>query len=317
MDAIIQVNHLVKNYRKAPSPAVDDISFDVRAGEFFAFLGPNGAGKTTTISILTTTLSKTSGSVKIAGYDLEREAKTVRSHIGILFQNPSLDLELTAEENIRLHVSLYGIYGYRPLYRMMPAAYKQRIEELAEVVGIHDSLFKKLKTFSGGMKRKLEIIRSLMHNPKILFLDEPTQGLDAVSRRSLWSYLQKVRAEENLTIFLTTHYLEEAEGADRVCMINQGKIAMLGTPEEIKNQLLLDKFIYLDATDRSTLKSELSDLGASFTETDRDLKVMFREPTPQRLLSKLTTPLTKLAVQQPTLEEAYMDMVDHGRRETL
>jgi len=310
MEPIIDVNHLTKNYRKAPSPAVDDISFDVQAGEFFAFLGPNGAGKTTTISILTTTLSKTSGKVTIAGYDLEKEAKKVRRLIGVIFQNPSLDLELTAEENIRLHVSIYGVYTYRPLYRLMPQRYKARIEELAEVVGIHDDLFKKLKTFSGGMKRKLEILRSLMHRPKILFLDEPTQGLDAASRQSFWNYLQKVRAEENLTIFLTTHYLEEAEDADRVCIINEGKIAMMGAPDEIKNKLLLDKFIQLDASDRSHLRSELLQLGAPFTETGCHLKVMFQEETPQSLIAALTSPLTKLAVHQPTLEEAYMDLIE-------
>ena len=147
-----------------------------RPGELFAFLGPNGAGKTTTISILTTTLAKTSGTVTIAGHDLDREATAVRRNIGIIFQNPSVDLHLSGEENIRLHVALYGIYGYRPFYRTMPAEYRQRIEQLADVVGLGDELHKPLKTFSGGMKRKLEIIRSLMHRPRVLFLDEPTSG---------------------------------------------------------------------------------------------------------------------------------------------
>lgn len=312
MDSIIRVNHLVKRYKKSERPAVDGISFDVKEGEFFAFLGPNGAGKTTTISILTTTLAMTDGSVEIAGYDLEKEAKQVRRQVGIIFQNPSLDLELTAEENIRLHVSIYGLYGYRPFYRMMPAAYKRRIEELAEIVGIHDNLFKRVKTFSGGMKRKLEIIRSLMHKPKILFLDEPTQGLDASARRSLWDYLQKVRKEENITIFLTTHYLDEAEGADRVCMIHRGKVALLGTPEEIKTRLLGEKFMLLDADDRQGLKAELSALQVPYTETEEHLKVVYRERTPQRLLSGLTIPLKKLDVHQPTLEEAYLNLVEKG-----
>jgi ABC-2 type transport system ATP-binding protein len=312
MDSIIRVNHLVKRYKKSERPAVDGISFDVKEGEFFAFLGPNGAGKTTTISILTTTLAMTGGSVEIAGYDLEKEAKQVRRQVGIIFQNPSLDLELTAEENIRLHVSIYGLYGYRPFYRMMPAAYKRRIEELAEIVGIHDNLFKRVKTFSGGMKRKLEIIRSLMHKPKILFLDEPTQGLDASARRSLWDYLQKVRKEENITIFLTTHYLDEAEGADRVCMIHRGKVALLGTPEEIKTRLLGEKFMLLDAEDRQGLKAELSALQVPYTETEEHLKVVYRERTPQRLLSGLTIPLKKLDVHQPTLEEAYLNLVEKG-----
>ena len=176
MESLIQVDNLVKKYAKSERAAVDNISFDVKEGEFFAFLGPNGAGKTTTISILTTTLNKTSGSVKIAGYDLDTEEKQVRENIGIIFQKPSLDLDLSAEENIRIHVSMYGIYPYRPFFKMMPASYRKQITELAEIVGLKENIFKRLKTFSGGMQRKFEIIRSLMHSPKILFLDEPTQG---------------------------------------------------------------------------------------------------------------------------------------------
>lgn len=309
MENVIKVDNLVKKYKKAKEVSVNDISFNVREGEFFAFLGPNGAGKSTTISILTTLLSMTSGSVSIAGYDLACDANKIRSNIGIIFQNPSLDLELTAEENIRLHVSIYGTYGFRPFYNMMPKAYKQRIEELADIVGLKENLFKKISTFSGGMKRKLEIIRGLMHNPKILFLDEPTQGLDPVSRRSLWDYLNKVRIEENITIFLTTHYLEEAENADRICIINKGKIAMMGTPDEIKSRLLVEKYMYVDSTDKTALKRELSMIGANFVETDQGLKVVYQDKTPQKLLSTLTTPLTKLNIYQPTLEEAYLNLV--------
>jgi ABC-2 type transport system ATP-binding protein len=311
MTDVIRVDNLVKQYKKADKPSVDHITFHVKEGEFFAFLGPNGAGKTTTISILTTTLSKTGGNVSVAGYDLDREANKIRSNIGIIFQNPSLDLELTAEENIRLHVSTYGAYKFKPFYRMMSREYKQRIEELAEVIGLKEDLFKKLSTFSGGMKRKLEIIRSLMHHPKILFLDEPTQGLDAASRRSLWEYLNKVRIEENITIFLTTHYLEEAEGADRICIMNKGKVVMTGTPDQLKSRLL-EKYIYVDSDDRKSLKTELSKLGAGFTETSDGFKVTYQEQTPQRLLSGLTTPLTKLHIYQPTLEEVYLDLVKEG-----
>ncbi|KAB3526256.1 ATP-binding cassette domain-containing protein [Alkaliphilus serpentinus] len=311
MNNVIQVDHLIKQYKKSQKAAVDDISFNVREGEFFAFLGPNGAGKTTTISILTTLLSKTNGTVSIAGYDLDKEAKKIRYNTGIIFQNPSLDLELTAEENIRLHVSIYGTYRFRPFYGMMPKAYKQRIEELAEIVGLQESLFKNLKTFSGGMKRKLEIIRSLMHNPKILFLDEPTQGLDAASRHSLWEYLNRVRTEENITIFLTTHYLEEAEGADRICIINNGKIAMSGTPGQLKERLI-QKYMYVDATDQNTLKTELCRLGAAFMETGQGLKVAYKDKTPQKLLSGLDIPLTKLEIHQPSIEEAYLDLIKEG-----
>jgi len=188
MESIISVNGLIKQYEKAKAPAVKSVSFDVNESDFFAFLGPNGAGKTTTISILTTTLSKTSGNVSIAGFDVEKEAKHVRANVGIIFQQPSLDPQLSAEENIRFHACLYGMFSYRPSFRMMPAAYRSRVMELAEIVGIQDALFKPIKKLSGGMQRKLEIIRSLIHTPKILFLDEPTQGLDAVSRQLVGIY---------------------------------------------------------------------------------------------------------------------------------
>ena len=311
MTNIIQVENLVKQYKKAETAAVNDISFQVGEGEFFAFLGPNGAGKTTTISILTTTLSMTGGTVLIAGYDLGSETNKIRANTGVIFQNPSLDLELTAEENIRLHVSIYGIYGFKPTYGMMPKAYKQRIEELAAIVGLQESLFKKLKTFSGGMKRKLEIMRSLMHNPRILFLDEPTQGLDAASRHSLWEYLNRIRIEENITIFLTTHYLDEAEDADRICIIDKGKIIAEGTPDQLKERLA-EKYMYVDAVDQAALKHELSRLGAAYEGTGRGLKVIYNDLTPQQLLSRLSTPLIKLDVHQPSLEEAYLDLIKEG-----
>jgi ABC-2 type transport system ATP-binding protein len=309
-EPIISVEHLTKRYKKATTPAVDDISFDVAPGELFAFLGPNGAGKTTTISILTTTLSKTSGTVTIAGHDLEREPTAVRSNIGIIFQNPSIDLHLSGEENIRLHVAIYGIYGYRPLYRAMPAEYRQRIETLAEVVGLGDDLDKKLSTFSGGMKRKLEIIRSLMHRPRVLFLDEPTSGLDPVSRRSLWEYLRTVRNTDGTTIFLTTHYLDEAEDADRVCVIDHGRIAILGTPDELKRQLL-DRSVLLDAVDRDSLLTELTGMGLAPTTDDVSglVRVAYADDTAQSLIARLTTPLSVLRVHDPSLEEAYVELL--------
>ena len=234
MTPVIEVENLVKQYKRASSPAVDSISFTVNEGEFFAFLGPNGAGKTTTISILTTTLSKTSGTVKIAGYDIDSQSRQVRESIGIIFQEPSLDPSLTAEENIRFHACMYGLYGYRPAYSLMPADYRERVEALTEVVGIRDALFKPVRKLSGGMKRKLEIVRSLIHNPRVLFLDEPSQGLDAVARRNLWDYIDKVRHDLGTTVFLTTHYIDEAEGTDQVCLINSGRIALCCPPQEMK-----------------------------------------------------------------------------------
>ncbi|MDR1322416.1 MAG: ATP-binding cassette domain-containing protein [Gracilibacteraceae bacterium] len=240
MEKILEVNNLVKRYERARVNAVDGVSFSVGEGEFFAFLGPNGAGKTTTISILTTTLAPTGGEVIIAGYDAVKQAKKVRENIGIIFQQPSFDPQLSAEENIRFHACLYGVYGYRPTFRLMPKSYRERVMELAEIVGIADAVFKPIKKLSGGMQRKLEIIRTLVHTPKILFLDEPTTGLDAVSRRGLWDYINRTRRENGTTVFLTTHYIDEAENVDKVCIISRGKIAACCSPEDLKRTLEYD-----------------------------------------------------------------------------
>src|SRR5512135_2062460 len=248
MQSVIHVEHLIKRYKRAEVNAVDDISFDVAPGDFFVLLGPNGAGKTTTISILTTTLAPTAGQVLIAGHNVATESGAVRQCVGIIFQNPSLDVNLTAEENVRLHAILYGLYPFAPNFALMPRAYQAQIHTLAGVLGIDQEIFKPIKTFSGGMKRKLEIIRSLIHRPQILFLDEPTSGLDPVSRRSLWEYLGQVRTEYQTTIFLTTHYLEEAEQADRICILRQGKVVANGTPAAVKERLV-ENYLLVDAAD--------------------------------------------------------------------
>lgn len=242
---IIEVKNLVKRYKKASVNAVNNVSFYVEEGAFFSLLGPNGAGKTTTISILTTLLSKTSGEMTIDGHDVEKEPEKVRSEIGVIFQNPSLDINLTAEENIRFHANLYNLYNYRPTFKMMDPKYQKTVKELAGIIGLKNDIFKPVKNLSGGMKRKLEIIRSLMHQPKVLFLDEPTTGLDPVSRKNLWTYLKEIRRKTGTTIFLTTHYLEEAEESDYVCIIDNGKVVAKGTPEEIKKsgQSLEDAYV--------------------------------------------------------------------------
>ena len=307
---VISVQNLTKRYKKAEKAAVDDISFSVREGEFFAFLGANGAGKTTTISILTTTLSKTSGNVKIAGYDVEKEARKVREKVGIIFQQPSLDPQLTAEQNIRFHACLYGMCGYRPAFRLMPAAYRKRVTELAEIVGIQDVLFKPIKKLSGGMQRKLEIIRSLIHTPQVLFLDEPSQGLDAVSRRSLWDYINETRKRYGTTVFLTTHYIDEAENVDTVCLINHGKIAACSPPEVLKQSLLRQELV-LDAEDRIALTNELSALGLEYS-VNGHIIVPYRESV-QNIISNLKTRLSVLKIHEPTLEDAYVEfLTKHG-----
>lgn len=307
MESAISVRNLIKRYKKEKINAVDGISFDVKNGEFFAFLGPNGAGKTTTISILTTTLAKTSGSVKIAGFDVDREGQAVRQNIGVIFQKPSLDENLTAEENIRFHVVLYGVYNFQPLFSLMPKSYKDRVMELSSLLDIQKEIFKPIRTYSGGMKRKLEIVRSLMHRPQILFLDEPTSGLDPLSRKSLWDYLQKVRKEQNTTIFLTTHYLEEAESADRVCIINKGKIVSLGTPEKIKQDLIAE-YLLLDSKDANKLKKELTSLNLKFEDT-RPFKVYTGKKSPQEIICAIHTKLDVLKTHAPTLEDAYLEVI--------
>jgi ABC-2 type transport system ATP-binding protein len=232
----IEVTHLVKRYRGGARNAVDDISFQVGSGEFCCLLGPNGAGKTTTISILTTTLEQTSGLVRIAGRDVSADQAGVRREIGVVFQQPALDQNLTAEENLRLHAVLYGMFSWRPLHRWMPASYRTLVQDVAGVLGMSELLGRPVRSLSGGQRRRLEIVRALMHRPRVLFLDEPTAGLDPQSRRSLWAHLTQARAQLGTTILLTTHYLEEAEGADAACVLAQGRIIDRGSPAELKQR---------------------------------------------------------------------------------
>ncbi len=307
MAQVIQVERLTKRYRGSKVNAVDGVTFSVAAGEFFTLLGPNGAGKTTTISILTTTLTPTSGTARIAGYDVERAASAVRQNIGIIFQQPSLDFNLTAEENVRFHAVLYGLYPFRPAFGSMPRAYKQQVSELASLLGLEHEMGKPVRKFSGGMRRKLEIIRSLLHRPGILFLDEPTSGLDPVSRRTLWEYLRQVRRERGTTIFLTTHYLEEAEEADRVCILNLGKIVAQGSPEQVKAQLT-ETYLLIDAPDRDRLREELRRLGIAFEEGS-PFKITVRGGDLQRILQSIETPLSLIKTHDPSLEDAYLRII--------
>ena len=309
MIPIVQVELLTKRYQNSASNAVDGISFAVEAGQLFALLGPNGAGKTTTISILTTTLSPTSGTARIAGFDVVTQASQVRQQVGIIFQKPSLDQNLSAEENVRLHAILYGLYPFRPAFSLMPREYKNKIDELSAILGIRDDIFKPIKTFSGGMKRKLEIIRSLIHRPKVLFLDEPTVGLDPASRRNLWEYIRRVRAENGTTVFLTTHYLDETEDSDTICIINKGKVITFGTPDEVKSTLI-ERYLIIDAADRAALRAELAGLGATFVETPQFKVGIKNDREAHRLLQAIHTPLTTLKTHNPTVEDAYLAIVE-------
>ncbi len=226
MENIVSVNNLVKKF--GDFRAVDDISFAIPKGEIFAFLGPNGAGKSTTIKMMTTLLEKTSGEIKIAGYDIDKGKDNIRKCLGIVFQDPSLDDELTAYENMEIHARLYGVDR---------KTLKEKIKGLLEFVELWDRQDKFVKTFSGGMKRRLEIARGFLHAPQVLFLDEPTQGLDPQTRNHIWSYVLKLNQEQGLTVFFTTHYIEEAEKiAGRVAIIDHGKIIASGTPIELMAQ---------------------------------------------------------------------------------
>ncbi len=301
---MVDVEQLIKRYRGAQRNAVDDISFSVGAGEFFALLGPNGAGKSTTISILTTTLAPTSGRVRIAGLDVSKDPAAVRKQIGIIFQNASLDMNLSGEENIRLHATLYGLYPYRPTYRLMPAKYHQQVNEIAAVLGMESDMFRPVRKLSGGMRRKLEIMRALLHRPQVLFLDEPTTGLDVASRRSLWAYLAELRQRQETTIVLTTHYLEEAESADHILALNHGQVVAQGAPTQVKAQFAGES-LELDAADRAALRRELNALGVRFEENGH-FHVSLDGRSAHELVRALTTPLTLMQTRQASLEDAYL-----------
>lgn len=236
---MITVTNLTKKF--GDFIAVDNISFDVAKGEIFAFLGPNGAGKSTTIKMLTTLLHQTSGTIDINGFDPKKNQHEVRKSFGIVFQDPSLDDELTAYENMQFHAVLY---------KVSKIGLKQRINELLDFVELADKSEVLVKNFSGGMKRRLEIARSFLHHPKIIFLDEPTIGLDPQTRNSMWNYIKDLNQKEQTTVFFTTHYMEEAErAAQRIAVIDHGKIIARGTSEDLKAQTktssLEDAFLQL------------------------------------------------------------------------
>jgi len=249
---IIELKNLVKSFNGIT--AVDNISLSVKKSEIFAFLGPNGAGKTTTIKILTTLLAQTSGTAFVNGYDVSKEKNMVRGSLGIVFQDPSVDDDLTAYENMEFHGVLYGV---------PPQTRKARIEQLLKFVELWNRKGDLVKKFSGGMKRRLEIARSMVHHPKVMFLDEPTLGLDPQTRKNIWDYIKKLNKDEGMTVFFTTHYIEEAEkAADTVAIIDRGKIMRHGTPSQLikatGSSSLEDAFLKL--TGRSIREEEWSNI---------------------------------------------------------
>jgi ABC-2 type transport system ATP-binding protein len=237
MDAAVTARGLAKRYDAVE--AVRGIDLDVAPGETFGFLGPNGAGKSTTIGMLCTLVRPSAGSARVAGHDVVTERDAVRRNIGLVFQDTTLDGYLTAEQNLRLHAELYGVPR---------AEGGQRMRQVMEMVGLWDRRASKVRTFSGGMKRRLEIARGLLHSPRVLFLDEPTIGLDPQTRSSIWGYISELKGREAITIFLTTHYMDEAEHCDRIGFFDHGEIVVVDTPEALKASVGKDR-VRIDTDD--------------------------------------------------------------------
>ena len=312
MDYAIEVKNLTKKFGNFC--AVNDVSFKIKKGEIFAFLGPNGAGKTTTINMITTLLRPTSGSIKVAGYDTVKHPNNVRKMIGIVFQDPSLDRELTAYENLYIHGRIYGYKG---------DDLKNRINNMLKFVELENHANKIVKTFSGGMARRLEIARSLIHKPEILFLDEPTIGLDPQTRSHIWEYIKRMKKEHNMTIFLTTHYMEEAESlADRIAIIDNGKIIAIGTVDELKS-IIGNDIIYLKFADNPNIEDVKNVLNEHFGNGNMVNKIFeikvknANESIPKifEIALKKNWEILEVSYRKPTLNDVFIHLTGKSIRE--
>jgi ABC-2 type transport system ATP-binding protein len=293
----IEVESLSKSFGEVE--AVRDVSFTVPAGEVFGFLGPNGAGKTTTINMLCTLAKPTGGSARVAGHDVVRERDDVRRNIGLVFQDPTLDGYLTAEQNLRLHAELYGVES-----AIAPA----RMRQVLEMVGLWERRGTAVQTFSGGMRRRLEIARGLMHSPRVLFLDEPTIGLDPQTRSSIWSYIGLLQQTEDITIFMTTHYMDEAEFCDRIAIMDSGEIVALDTPDALKAQVGADRVRIVTDDDAAATAAlaERFGLEARVTEGALTFYVASGEEFVPRLFAELGLPIKSVSISRPTLDDVFM-----------
>ena len=306
-EPVIGVKDLVKRYGEVE--AVRGIGFEVQPGETFGFLGPNGAGKSTTIKILCTLADPTSGTARVAGYDVKKQRDTVRRNIGLVFQDTTLDNYLTGEQNLRFHADLYGV---------PKAQLGARMRQVLEMVNLWDRRGAEVATYSGGMKRRLEIARGLLHAPRVLFLDEPTVGLDPQTRSSIWEYINDLKQREDITIFLTTHYMDEAENCDRIAIIDHGKIVALDTPEKLKASVGKDRVQITTADDQATIK-ELKDsfgLDAAMHENLVTFNVESGEQFVPRLFAELTQPIRSVSVARPSLDDVFMSYTGRTIRDT-
>jgi ABC-2 type transport system ATP-binding protein len=303
---VIRAHGIVKRF--GPIEAVRGVDLEVRPGEIFGFLGPNGAGKSTTINILCTLLRPSSGTASVAGFDVVRQPNEVRRRLGLVFQDPSLDSQLTAKENLEFHAFLY---------RVPSTERKDRIAEVLEMVALTDRADSTVVTFSGGMKRRLEIARGMLHTPEVLFLDEPTIGLDAQTRRHLWGYLNELPDRKGVTIFMTTHYLEEAEYCDRIAIVDHGRIQAIGTPEELK-AIVGGDVVTLTTTDNEVAAPLVAQLaGAPATSADGALRVEVPNGAGfvPRLVRELPVEVTSVTFRRPSLDDVFLKLTGRAIRE--
>ncbi len=296
----ITVRDLVKNFDQVR--AVQGVNFEVAIGEVFGFLGPNGAGKTTTINMLCTLVRPTSGEASVAGHDVVRERDDVRRNIGLVFQDPTLDGYLTAAQNLRLHAELYGVRS---------DLVQPRMHQVLEMVGLWERRDTPVATFSGGMRRRLEIARGLMHSPRVLFLDEPTIGLDPQTRRSIWSYIRELKEREEITIFMTTHYMDEAEWCDRIAIMDHGQIVALDAPETLKAQVGKDRISIHTDDDQAAIAAIRKQFGIEAGVSEG--AVTFGVPSGEEFVPRLFAEwdpahpaIRSVNVSRPTLDDVFM-----------
>jgi len=311
--AIIETNKITKKF--GTFTAVDSISFSIQKGEIFGFLGPNGAGKTTTIKMLTTLLHPTKGSATINSYDIIKKRDNVRQSIGVVFQEPALDLELTGRENLDYHARMYGINR---------TTRKKRINEVLDLVDLQDKKDEFVKKYSGGMKRRLEIARGLMHSPTVLFLDEPTLGLDAQTRRAIWEYIKKMNKEKHTTIFLTTHYMDEADYlCDRISIIDHGKILVTDTTSKLKTMVGND-LITISTSNDQDFSIHLKDVSwiKNVDTYDGYLTLGVEKgeekiPVVIELAQNHNIQVNSISVHKPTLDDVFLYYTGHRIRDEV
>jgi ABC-2 type transport system ATP-binding protein len=296
--AAISVKDLRKRF--GDFEAVKGVNFEVETGEVFGFLGPNGAGKTTTINMLCTLTKPSGGSAEVAGFDVVNARDDVRRHIGLVFQDPTLDGYLTAEQNLRLHAELYGVES---------KVVKPRMQQVLEMVGLWERRDAQVMTFSGGMRRRLEIARGLMHSPRVLFLDEPTIGLDPQTRASIWGYIRQLQQSEEITIFMTTHYMDEAEFCGRIAIMDGGEVVALDTPAALKEAVGADRIRIETADDQKAIArlGEHFGLEATVSEGVVSFAVADGEEFVPRLFAELEVPIKSVSLSRPTLDDVFMN----------